>query len=131
LWWWRFHQAALAIVAMATPIAVWAARGWIGRPYGSWAFYAVLVLATVSVTLRLNLLFTSRVHPTLLPGHRARVFPALAGSDTLLAAALAGAAALLAGAHDELGAVLVILSIVIVASLALVEPATTRAAGLR
>jgi eukaryotic-like serine/threonine-protein kinase len=130
-WWWRFHQAALAALATAAPVATWAARGGIGRPHGSWVFYSVLVLATVSVTLRLNLLFTSHVNPGSLAGQRVRVFPALAGSDTLLATALAGAAALLAGAHDELGALLVILSIVIVASLALVEPATTRAAGLR
>jgi eukaryotic-like serine/threonine-protein kinase len=131
LWWWRFHQAAFAILAAAAPIAAWAARGWIGRPYGSWVFYSVLTLATISVTLRLNLLFTSRVHPDSLAGHRARVFPALAAADTLLAAGLAGAAALLAGAHDELGAVLLVMGMVILASLALVEPATTRAAGLR
>jgi eukaryotic-like serine/threonine-protein kinase len=130
-WWWRFHQAALSILAAAAPIAAWAARGSIGRPQGSWLFYSVLMLATVSVTLRLNLLFTARVHPASLGAQRGRVFPALAASDTLLAAALAGAALLLAGAHDALGAVLVILAIVLVASLAMVEPATTRAAGLR
>jgi hypothetical protein len=127
-WWWRFHQAALSILAAGAPIAAWAARGWIGRPQGSWVFYSVLMLATVSVTLRLNLLFTARVHPASLGAQRARVFPALAASDTLLAAALAGAALLLAGAQDELGAILVVLAIVLVASLALVEPATTRAA---
>jgi eukaryotic-like serine/threonine-protein kinase len=131
LWWWRFHQAAFAILAMAAPVAAWAARPWIGRPYGSWLFYTVLTLATISVTLRLNLLFTSRVHPESLAGHRARVFPALAGADTLLAAALTGAAALLAGAQDELGALLLVLAMVLLASLAVVEPATTRAAGLR
>ncbi len=130
-WWWRFHQAAIAVLNAAAPIAAWAARGWIHRPYGSWLFYSVLVLATVSVTVRLNLLFTSRVHAGTLPNHHARLYPLVAAADALLAVALAAAAALLAGTSDELGALLLIFSVVMLVSLAFVEPATTRAAGLR
>ena len=46
-------------------------------------FLASLALATISVTLRLNLSFTSRVHPGMLIDHRARVFPAVATADAL------------------------------------------------
>jgi serine/threonine protein kinase len=130
LWWWQFHQAAIAAVNTVTPITAWAIRRWLERPYGSWIFYTVLALATISVTLRLNLLFTSRVHPDTLETQRARLFPAVAAADALLAAALMAASAAIAGAHDEVGALLLVIAIVMLASLALVEPATTRAAGI-
>jgi hypothetical protein len=84
------------------------------------------VLATVSVTLRLNLLFTARVHAANLAAHRARVYPAIVAADGLLAVTLLTAAALVAGVQDELGAVLLIMAVVMLVSLALVEPATTR-----
>jgi serine/threonine-protein kinase len=130
LWWWQFHQGAIAAINTVMPIAAWAIRRWPPRPYGSWIFYTVLALATVSVTLRLNLLFTSRVHPDTLPAHRARLFPAIAVADTLLAGALMAASAAIAGVHEEIGALLLVVAIVMLAALALVEPATTRSAGL-
>ena len=130
LWWWQFHQMVAAILNAALPAALWVVRRWIGRPYGSPLFLATLALATISVTLRLNLSFTSRVHPDTLIEHRARLFPAVAVADALLAAALLGTATLIAGDHDEIAALFVSVGVVMLASLALIEPATTRAAGL-
>jgi len=130
LWWWQFHQMVVAILNAALPAALWGVRHWIGRPYGSPLFLATLALATISVTLRLNLSFTSRVHPDTLIEHRARLFPAVAVADTLLAAALLGTATLIAGDHDEIAALFISVGVVMLASLALIEPATTRAAGL-
>jgi hypothetical protein len=130
LWWWRFHQAAIAALATAMPFAAFVMRRWPPAPYGSWIFYAVLTLATLSVTLRLNLVFASRVHPATLIEHRARLFPAIAAADALLAAVLLSASAIVSGAHDEMAAVLLVVAIVLLASLFLVEPATTRAAGI-
>ena len=130
LWWWQFHQTVVAILNAAVPAAVWGVRGWIGRPYGSAMFLATLMLATISVTLRLNLSFTSRIHPGMLIGHRARLFPAVAIADALLAVALLGTAARLAGDHDEVAALFLSLAVVTFVSLTLIEPATTRAAGL-
>jgi hypothetical protein len=130
LWWWQFHQTAAAIFNAAVPAAVWAARHWIARPYGSTMFLVALVLATISVTLRLNLSFTSRVHPATLIEHRARLFPAVATADALLATALLVTAALIAGEHDGIAAIFVSVAVVMLASLTLIEPATTRAAGL-
>jgi predicted Ser/Thr protein kinase len=130
LWWWQFHQIAIAVLNGVMPAAVWAVRGWITRPYGSALFLATLMLATISVTLRLNLSFTSLVHPVTLVEHRARLFPAIIVADGLLAVALLGTAARLAGDYDEVAAVILCVAVVILASLALIEPATTRAAGL-
>jgi uncharacterized membrane protein len=90
-----------------------------------------LALATISVALRLNLFFASRVHPETLVAQRTRVFPAIAVLDTLLAGSLLAAAiALNACDHDGLAAIFVALAAVMLASLSLIEPATTAAAGL-
>jgi hypothetical protein len=109
---------------------LWSVRHWIGRPYGAAMFLATLMLATISVTLRLNLSFTARLHPAMLIEHRARLFPAVVVADALLAATLLGTAARIAGDHDEIAALFLSLAVVTLASLALIEPATTRAAGL-
>jgi hypothetical protein len=130
LWWWQFHQAVIAIVNGLMPAAVWGVRRWMAMPYGSALFLTTLMLATVSVTLRLNLLFTSRVHPGMLVEHRARLFPAVVAADGLLAVALLGTAARIAGDHDEVAALILTAAVAMLASLALIEPATTRAAGL-
>lgn len=129
-WWWRFHQFAVAIINAAAPAAIWSIRRWVGQPNGSRLFLVALALATISVALRLNLSFTARVHPVMLVDHRARLFPAIAVIDTLLAGSLLVAAALIADVHDAIAAILVALAAVMLASLSLIEPATTRAAGL-
>jgi hypothetical protein len=51
-------------------------------------------------------------------------------ADALLAVTLLGTAARLAGDYDEVAAVILCIAVVILASLTLIEPATTRAAGL-
>jgi hypothetical protein len=130
LWWWQFHQVSVAVLNVVMTVAVWAMRHWIGRPYGSLIFLLTLMMATASVTLRLNLWFTSRVHPGTLAAHRARVFQAVVGGDALLALLWLTTAALIAGDHDEMAAVLVTTGVATLASLALIEPATTRQAGL-
>lgn len=129
LWWWQFHQGTVAALNASIPIAAWAIRDW-ARPYGSAIFLLTLGLATVSVTLRLNLWFTSRIHPDMLIAHRRRLFPAVAVADALLAVTLLAGAARIAGTHDELAALLLSLAVVTLASLTLIEPATSRAAEL-
>jgi serine/threonine protein kinase len=129
--WWQIHQIIVSVVNAAAPAAVWTIRRWAGKPYGSSLFVTSLTLAALSVTLRLNLFFASRVHPESLMEHRARHFPAIAVLDTLLAGSLLAAAAILAaGDHDVIAAIFVALAAVMLASLSLIEPATTAAAGL-
>ncbi len=129
-WWWRFHQGMMTAVDVATPILAWAARGELAAPFRTQFFLAVLALATAAVTLRLNLLFTARVHPTTLGSHRARLSRWIAGSEAGIAALLLGAAAAIAETRPVTAAVLVSLAIVMLASLALIEPETARGARL-
>jgi len=130
VWWWSFHQAIVAAVDAATPILAWIVRRWIDQPYARWIFFAVLALATVAVTLRLNLLFTSRIHPSMLAAHRAHLFRWIAATESVLAMLLLATAVALGGASDITSAALVGIAVVTLASLAIIEPATSAAAGL-
>jgi len=131
LWWWQFHQATVAVVNGLTPVAAWFVRRWAEpRPFGAIAFFVILALATISVTLRLNLLFISRIHPASLARHRARFYSYIAATEALLAMVMLGSAALVAGNYDGMAAVLVTLAVVTFASLGIIEPATTTAAGI-
>jgi predicted Ser/Thr protein kinase len=129
LWWWQFHQGVVGTLNALTPVLAWFVRAW-ARPYGSWLFYTVLVLATISATLRFNLMFMSRVDPANIPAHRARVALWVTITELLLAIALLISAAMVAGPHDAMAAVLVSFAIATIASHAVIEPATTAAAGI-
>ena len=102
LWWWQFHQAIIAVVIAAMPVAVWFVRE-ADRTTGIRLFLAVLALSTVSVTIRLNLLFTSRVNLPHLGAQRARVYRPMAIVEALLGVLLLIAAAFVAGAQRRAG----------------------------
>ena len=129
LWWWQVHQGVIAAVIASMPIATWFVRNW--KPtMGSPLFLAVLALATISVTIRLNLLFTSRVNFPHLAEQRQRVYRTMATVEAFLGVLLLVSAALVAGGSDALASVLVTLAVATVASLGVIEPATTAAAKI-
>jgi hypothetical protein len=130
VWWWQFHQTIMTVVDAATPVLAWLARPEPGQPLRTQLFLAVLALATGAVTLRLNLLFTARVHPAMLAVHRARLFRWIASAETGIAALLLGSATLIAETRPVTAAILVSLAIVMLASLAVIEPATAGGAQL-
>jgi hypothetical protein len=134
LWWWQFHQGAVAIVNASLPLGAWIVRR-VEPALGSFSFvlfFVVLALATISVTLRLNLLFTSRVHAESLLEQRRRTVPAIQAADAFLyVVVLAGAAAIgWKGTHDWIAAIALVLGVVGLASLVLIEPGTARAAQI-
>jgi serine/threonine protein kinase len=129
LWWWQFHQANSAVVIAAMPVAMWFVRE-SHRTAGIRLFLPVLALSTVAVTIRLNLLFTSRVNFSHLPAHRRRLYRPLAIVEAMLGALLLVGAAFVAGENDALASILVTLAVATVASLGVIEPATTAAAGV-
>jgi hypothetical protein len=131
LWWWQFHQGSVAALDAAVPVLAWMVRRWIGGRVGPAIFFLVLALATTAVTLRLNLLFTSRVHPDLLPGHHQRLFPWIAGTELALSGLVVIAALVIATAHEATAAALIAIAVVTVASVLVIEPATAGGAGIR
>ena len=130
MWWWRFHQGMTAGVDVTTPVFAWVVREMVGRPLGTWIFYAVLALATAAVTLRLNLVFTSRVHAEMLPHQHSSLYRWILAAEAGLAVLLLAIALLIGQDHEAYAALFISLAIVIAASLAIIEPTTTRGAGL-
>jgi serine/threonine protein kinase len=134
IWWWQFHQGTVAILDAATPVLIWISRQSMSDParrsLGRWAFFIVLAAATAAVTLRLNLLFTSRVHPVALASQRSRLFRWIAIAEGIVAMMLVAVALMPGGASDAIAAALVSIAVVSIASLAIIEPGTTAAAGI-
>jgi len=130
LWWWQFHQCAIALLVSMTPVLSWSIREWIGRPTGAWIFFLVLALATVTVMLRLHLVFESVVHPATLARYRQHMFQWIAGAEGALSAMLLSSAVMITGQHEATAALLIGSAIVIVGSLLVLEPHAARGAGL-
>jgi protein kinase-like protein len=126
-WWWQFHQLAIAMLTSAGTIAVWISRPWLG-PWGSSLFLIALVLATISVTLRLHLWFASHVHPMTLPVQRARLLRWIVGLEGALFAVLLGIGIAISGGHDAISAWMIVTAVLHLLSLAIIEPATSAAA---
>lgn len=125
-WWWQFHQVAVAFLTIGAVITVGIRRQWIG-PYGSAVFLAVLVLATISTTLRLHMWFVSQYQPALLVALRARVLRWVVIFESLLIAFFMGIGVRFSGPHDGTAAQLVVVGVFLLLSLVVIEPATTRA----
>ena len=125
-WWWKFHQMAIALLSAAAVLLLGLKKDYLA-PYGSVIFLSVLVLGTITTTLRVHLWFVAQVQPATLMHVRARVLRALLVLESLFATILLGIGIALSGAHDATAAELVIVALLIGLSLIVIEPATTRA----
>jgi hypothetical protein len=127
LWWWQFHQIAVALLCGAALIPTWLGRSWIGA-WGSAAFLGALVPVTITIALRLHLWFVSHVDPASFPAQRARLLPWIVAIETLLVVLLTAVAIAISGRHDPAAAWLVVTALLLLVSIVVIEPATTRAA---
>jgi hypothetical protein len=128
LWWWQFHQVAVAIFHAAMLVVLWFSRGWFPAPWGNLLFYAALGVETAAVTMRLHLWFTSRYHRELLALQRARVGGAVVALDAVFAIVLLVAATAAVRGDRPSAPLFVVASIASALALVLIEPATSRAA---
>ena len=129
--WWRFHQAAVAIVYSLMLIPVWNLRDEIPGPWGAVLFLSLVAAVGVSATLRLHLFFSSRFYPAELTAQRGRVFWPTRASDVIFAFLLLMAAALNVRARPAVTALLVGVAVCSVIAFLVIEPATARAAFKR
>jgi hypothetical protein len=128
LWWWQFHQLAVAAFHAGLVAALWQARGWFTPPWGSALFYAALAVETAAITMRLHLWFSSRFQLELLATERGRVHRSLRLLDLAFQALLLGAGIGAARADSAAAPVLLASAIASLLALLLIEPATSRAA---
>ena len=125
-WWWKFHQVAVAALTIIAVATIWQRKDWLA-PYGSAAFIISLVFGTITTTLRLHMWFVSQVHPASLLALRTRVLRAVVICESILVAGLLAMGIHLTGPHDGTAAELVIIALLLLLSLLVIEPATTRA----
>jgi hypothetical protein len=128
LWWWQFHQLAVAAVHSALVAALWFARAWFVPPWGMALFYSALATQTAAVTMRLHLWFTSRFHAELLSVERERIRRPLVALDLAFQALLLTAGIGAAGADSQAAPIFFIAAIGSFLTSALIEPVTSRAA---
>ena len=126
VWWWQFHQTAVAVLTIAAVTVIGFKHSWLGA-WGSAAFVAVLVAATVSVTLRLHLWFTSIVHPALLGELRQRSLLGAFAAEAIVIAVMGAACTLLVRTHLITAVYLIVTSLLLLLSLLVIEPARARA----
>jgi hypothetical protein len=127
-WWWKFHQVAVAAITIAIVLQVgYRVRRFLPPGYGSPVFLVVLVLATISTTLRLHMWFVSQVHPAALMALRARVLTWVVLCESLLIGILMGLGIMISGPADGTAAHLIVTALLLLLSLMVIEPATTRA----
>ena len=127
-WWWECHQVVVAAVYALMIYPAWRVRPWIAEPWGLGFFFVVLACASAAVTLRLHLLFASRVLAPELPAQRSRAVNWKRTSDAGFAAALLLGAFAIGGAHPEVATLLVTVAVAATVASFVIEPATTRAA---
>jgi len=124
-WWWQFHQVAVAALTIAAVIIIGFTHSWLG-PWGSTAFVIVLVAATVAVTLRLHLWFTSIVHPQALGDLRKRSLGAAFAAECILTLTIAAGGTMLVASHLVTAVWLIVTALLLLLSMIVIEPSTTR-----
>jgi serine/threonine-protein kinase len=126
LWWWRFHQAAAAAVNWMMVVPAWLVHRQV--PPGLPWFLACLAATIVAANVRLHLRFSAVVLPQHLAAQRAKTRGWVAIADWALIMLWAWAGVALMDASREWAVVFFAFAIGAALAVALIEPATTRAA---
>jgi len=126
LWWWRFHQAAAAAIDWGMVVPAWLVHREL--PRGLAWFLACLAATIVAANVRLHLRFSAAVLPAELPAQRAKTRGWVALADWTLIVLWAWAGVSLVDVSREWAVVFVAFAVGAALAVALIEPATTRAA---
>jgi serine/threonine protein kinase len=128
LYWWQVHQAVTSGVYAGALVPLWYARGAMSAGAGRYLFLAGFVAVLTSVTLRLHSWFTLRSDPAEWSTQLARERWWIAIADVVIIMTLLAAGIVNYERSEALGATLIALAVAILISVAVIEPATTRAA---
>lgn len=125
--WWEFHQLAVAMVYAAMLYPTWTVRTGVPLNAGTPLFFVLLTAIVAATSLRLNLWFTSRVHPAGFTRQRNKLRSPVRIADWVVAGLLFTFGQLAASGHPAAATVLVIVSVADAVAFLVIEPATTRA----
>ena len=126
--WWEFHQLAVVVIYTSMLYPTWTVRSGIPLNAGTPLFFVLLTAVVAATSLRLNLWFTSRVHPGGLSRQRNKLRSPVRVADWVVASLLFTFGQLAASGHPAAAAALVIVSVANIVAFLVIEPATTRAA---
>ena len=129
-WWLQFHQGAVVVTYSLLVVALWVARGRIGGLSGRLLFLAGLMAALGAIVLRLHLWFTLHSYRGEWTRQHLRAGPWLRVADAAFVATLVGGGLAVVEIDGSLAAILVSAGVSVLVAFAIIEPATTRAAGL-
>ncbi len=128
LWWWQFHQAAVAACYALLLIPLWRLRHLIGAAVGVPLFLLALVAAVISGALRLHLWFAARQYPEQWAVQHRRARWWVRGADVVFTTILLAKGLIAARMDDPSAPLLVAAAAGVAVVFLVVEPATTRAA---
>jgi hypothetical protein len=128
LWWWQFHQAAVAVSYAVLLIPLWRLRHLPGTDVGIPLFLLGLVAAVVSGALRLHLWFAARHYPDQWLHQHTQARRWVRAGDVVFTAILLAKGVIAARTDDPSAPLLVAAAASLAVVFLVVEPATTRAA---
>ena len=128
MWWWQFHQAAVALSYALLLIPLWRAREMSGAGVGITLFLIGVVAAVVAGALRLHLWFAVRQYPSQWHEHYVQARAWMLGADVTYSVILLIEGSIAARTSDPSAVLLVAAAASVAVAFVVIEPATTRAA---
>lgn len=129
LWWWRFHQTAIAVFYGLLVLPLWLVRESYSRgPRADGVFFSALALVVVSILMRLHAAFLASHAAETLQSALAHWRRTVLVTDLLLGVLLLLAAVLASNAKPGVSALLLVASLGTLVTLLVIEPVTTRLA---
>jgi hypothetical protein len=107
----------------------WAVHKWTGR-YGVLTFLATLAIVVVGANTRLHLWFTARTYPGQLRAQLASIGRMVKAADVAFSLIMIATGLVIAADHTGWGALFVSFGLGGALAFLVIEPATSRAAGL-
>jgi tRNA A-37 threonylcarbamoyl transferase component Bud32 len=129
LGWWRMHQLIVALAYWSMVYPAWAVHKWTGR-YGVLTFLATLAIVVVGANTRLHLWFTARTYPGQLRAQLASIGRMVKAADVAFSLIMIATGLVIAADHTGWGALFVSFGLGGALAFLVIEPATSRAAGL-
>jgi serine/threonine protein kinase len=128
LWWWQFHQAAVATSYTLLLLPLWRLRHLPGPAIGVPLFLVGLVAAVVAGALRLHVWFAARQYPDQWLGQHSRARRWVFAGDVVFTIVLFAQGMIAARTDNPSAPLLVAAAAALAVVFLVVEPATTRAA---
>ena len=122
------HQVIMSGVYVILLYPVWYARGWLAAPWNMWFLLAVLAAVAAGTSLRLHLVFIALTSPAQLREQQLSTGRWTRVCDVIFASTQAAGALAFGSGHPEFAMLFVCVSVAVLVTTFVIEPATVRTA---